>query len=818
MRRKRIWIVCVLLGVSLFEVYLVVAAQDRATPWPPPPVRRSADEAEAPPPRPVSDAGPPPKPAPWPPPPYRGPRTDATKPAPRPVAVQQAPSPIVPVAAEASSSGVVRAVGQEPALPPVTNAAAEEPKRDETPPPTFPPLPAVEPAAPRAPALPEPTPPVERKDTPPAAPNPLPAAPLEVAPPPLPATPVGPAPALVPDPVPAPSPVPAAPALPQVTAPAPAPTIRPAFPVAQGAAPLPAPVPEKLSAPIESEVSVAPPPPPGPRPRELTRVRPQSRPDTLVPTPVAPSGPEVLRAHSAVPAPVAPEATEPHGTTLPRIGTLTPDKIAAMAAVPAAWSFQTPRLLVEKRGPTTMQPGETRHFHITVRNPSEERLTGLLIEEALPPQVRAVGAEPAAVVREGRVSWTQPALGPREEITLIMTVQANAAVQMGQTTAVALTAVGGTPVLAGSVPTVAGSSPVAEVRPSVAALAVQMQGPANVGLGQPAVFKISFTNQGAQPLRNLKLFGLVPEGLQHPMGAQIEADVPELAAGATRTETLTTTARAQGKYTVQVRILSPAGGEASAQCAVEVSPSGLRVQQASGTRLAVGRETEVVFEVANQTGLPLRTVNVVCTLPEGVRFVKASDRGMYQETSRSVYWILDQLPAGQAKALAIIAEGKSAGQYAGEVVARAEGVPEAKAPATLAVEGFPELTINVADHENPLALGKTPIYEIKVANPGSAAATNVSVQVAFPEGLMPMQGHGPTRFAILPQEVRFEPLPHLPGLGQFVPVYKVSARAMRPGEHRVRVTVSSDQVRVPVTRELIVQVPAAPGWTPPGRN
>jgi uncharacterized repeat protein (TIGR01451 family) len=236
----------------------------------------------------------------------------------------------------------------------------------------------------------------------------------------------------------------------------------------------------------------------------------------------------------------------------------------------------------------------------------------------------------------------------------------------------------------------------------------------------------------------------------------------------------------------------------------------------------VGTEGELRFEVANQTGRALRQVGVVFALPDGVDFVVASDQGLYQANSRSVFWLLDQLVPGQTKAVALKVQGRKAGQLTGEVVARAEGVPEAKAATVVALDGAAELSVRIIDQENPLPLNKTTVYEIRVANTGSVPANSVVVRAVFPEGLQPQNAQGPTRFVVGSQEVSFEPLPFLPAQGE--QVYRISASGQKPGEQRLRVQVSSDQVRPGVTREHVTQVggeasPDRPGaaWSPPSR-
>jgi uncharacterized repeat protein (TIGR01451 family) len=497
---------------------------------------------------------------------------------------------------------------------------------------------------------------------------------------------------------------------------------------------------------------------------------------------------------------------------LPRFAPTAAAQVTAVNAVPPAWYFQTPRLLVEKRGQAALQAGETAYYLITVRNPSDEHVTGLQIEDALPREARAVAAEPAAAVKDGRVRWVPLALGPREQITFGLSVQALAAVQFGNTTSI----VGGQVVSRGAPGEIRAPTPPTS---STSPLTVQVQGPGSVPVGQNAFFKITITNQGREPLHKLLLRAFLPETLVHPAGQKVEADILELQPGETKTETLTVNAKAEGRCNVQVTLIAPNGSEATAQCILDVGGAGLKVLQTAGTPLQVGREGEIHFVVGNQSSQPLRQVSVVYVLPEGVDYFCASNRGGYQENTRLVYWLLDQMQPGQAQTLAIKVQPKQGGQFSGEVIARAEGLGEVKTPVNLVVEGFADLAISVVDQDNPLPLGKDTIYDIRVTNPGSAPARNVRLHVDFPAGLErlaaegPIQTTGRTSHNLGPRSITFEPVLLLPVQGTLI--YRFRARADQPGEQRLRVLVGCDGLRAPVVREHATQVqPAAAAASP----
>jgi hypothetical protein len=201
----------------------------------------------------------------------------------------------------------------------------------------------------------------------------------------------------------------------------------------------------------------------------------------------------------------------------------------------------------------------------------------------------------------------------------------------------------------------------------------------------------------------------------------------------------------------------------------------------------------------------MRNVMVADVLPEGMMFIDASDRGLFQANSRTVHWVVDQLPAGATKALIVRVNGTKAGQFQNVVSARADGIPETRSNGDLILEGFANLSLRVIDRDNPIELGRETVYEIHVQNPGTASASNVRLHVQFPAGLVPKNAQSHGRFSIERDAVTFEPILSL--APQASAVFRVSAVAQTAGrDQRVRFSVVSDETATPRTREISVLV------------
>jgi hypothetical protein len=94
-------------------------------------------------------------------------------------------------------------------------------------------------------------------------------------------------------------------------------------------------------------------------------------------------------------------------------------------------------------------------------------------------------------------------------------------------------------------------------------------------------------------------------------------------------------------------------------------------------------------------------------------------------------------------------------------------------------------------------VGGTEKYYITVTNQGSAPDTNIGVKASFEENLDYVSSNGPTQGKSEDvKSVEFEPLANL-GVGQKA-TWEVTAKAVKEGDHRTTVVMTSDAIQRPV--------------------
>jgi len=448
---------------------------------------------------------------------------------------------------------------------------------------------------------------------------------------------------------------------------------------------------------------------------------------------------------------------------------------------------QTPVLQVEKVGPATLNIGKPLRYEIVIRNTGSAPAMSVQVEEQIPAATRFVGSEPRPMNRGGLLVWNLGNLDAGVERRIQIEIQP---VGEGDLDSRAVVTFSTTSNLHSRV-----------TRPR---LTLVKTGPQNVQVGKPAVFQLQISNTGSGAATGVILHDHLPEGLRHTNGPDVETDIGTLGPGESKTITLETTAVKAGRFLNQAVVTGDDGLQALAQEPVVITEPLLTLQKTGPKRLYLGRNADFKIEVANPGSAPAENVQIVDTLPPEFEFVEASDGGKFDPATRSVTWNLGPLPPGQKQMISVKGLAKAAGDPVNQAVAHADGGLEARATATVHLEGVPALLLEVVDLEDPIEVGAETTYEIRVVNQGTSATTNLQIVATVPNGMTTRDANGPTSHRIQGQQVIYEKLPSLAPKADAL--YRVKVVGDQPGDMRFKVQMTSDQLRSPVYEEESTRV------------
>jgi uncharacterized repeat protein (TIGR01451 family) len=455
---------------------------------------------------------------------------------------------------------------------------------------------------------------------------------------------------------------------------------------------------------------------------------------------------------------------------------------------PRLEGVQSPQLSIQKFAPKEVQVGKPATFRVTVSNTGSTPACEVEVCDQVPRGARLVGTTPQAKrgVR-GEIVWTLGTIRPGEEVKVEMQVVPTAEGEIGSVATVHF----GADASARSTVT----------RPQ---LVVESKVPAKVMIGDQVTLSIVISNPGTGVATGVVLLERIPPGLQHPAGSELEYQVGDLRPGESRKLELPLVANRAGIVSNVIAARGDGDLQAHNECKLEVVAPQLDVVVDGPKRRYLERQATYQLSVTNAGTAAAKGVDLVAQLPPGLKFMSANNAGYYEESTRTVHWRLEELPANETGSVELITMPVEPGQHAIKLRGTADKGLVAEKEQPVLVEGIAAILFQVADSVDPLEIGGQTTYEVHVVNQGSKAAANVRMTIDLPAELKPLAAEGPTRYMVEGNRIRFDGMSQLPPKAETT--YRVRVKALKPGDLRARFQLSSDDMRTPVTKEESTRV------------
>jgi hypothetical protein len=339
---------------------------------------------------------------------------------------------------------------------------------------------------------------------------------------------------------------------------------------------------------------------------------------------------------------------------LPALPPLSPaaPQLPPQSAPPPQSTPQTLRVQPDIEVKQTIQPSTARgevRFLVEVRNVGTIPVQELTLRTRLPSGVTLLGADPAPERLHSSVSWSLGAFNSGASGTLRLVI---------------LTGGGEAQALPFSLSFQVSNNlsvPVVTPRGEVA-----VDGPAAASVNVPLTLKVTVKNPGAAPLNQGLLRIILPPGLSHPAGSDLENQLPSLGPGQTLTIPITLTPTREGNACVKLRLM-PSGGEAiEADHTVAVRQDPLSLSAGGPTFAKLRDVCTCSLDVGCNESTP-GSARLVAHLPEGIAYLRSNEGATYDPATHSVVWNLTDIGPARPQRLAL------------QVVARQIGVQQFRA-------------------------------------------------------------------------------------------------------------------------------------------
>lgn len=468
------------------------------------------------------------------------------------------------------------------------------------------------------------------------------------------------------------------------------------------------------------------------------------------------------------------------------------DPDAAMSAVPHTegdglpsqhTGTQSPQVDVHWVGEETLNIGQRSQCSLIVTNSGSSLVRNVVVEAAIPPGVDVVQALPSP--QSGTSRWSVGDLEPGQEHAIEMIVVPRERGDVALNAFVRFTGY---------------STSVFPVQEPM--LQMHVEGPDNLTVGEQTGYVITVHNPGTGVAQNVVIEARVPQGLQHRSGSVPRIDVGTLNPGESRQARLNLSAITGGNYRLAVRALADGGLRDEARADVSIAEPRLEVAIDGPDTGSMDKPAEYVVMVTNSGNVPSINVRAKYKIPEGFHFVHADRGGVMRQAEHLVDWFVGTLQPGETSEFHVTLTPGIAGTALHRAGVVSEHTSASMASHSVEVKGLPKLSLDVVTAGSSTAVGEETVVQIVIRNESGIAASKVGLFCELPSGLEFIAAAGPSEHLADNGVVIFRSLAGIePGETM---TYRVKARCVRTGDHRIRARVASESLSDPVNSEGVV--------------
>ena len=444
----------------------------------------------------------------------------------------------------------------------------------------------------------------------------------------------------------------------------------------------------------------------------------------------------------------------------------------------------TPQVTIRVRVSATAHPGKELEYRFSVQNVTAAAAHHVRVRAPVPSHCKLVRSnpEPDPTTREAQqMIWSLGTMerGGSKEITLVVVPDGT-----------------GDPECCARVQYEHGQC--VRTRLSQPDLRVRLLGPTQVLLNDLPKFQIEVTNAGQREATGVVLTNTLPDSLDFissnpsPKGDKnpFTWQLGNIPPGQTKRIECEALAKAIGSQVNKVEVKDGAGQQKQeATLRVNVVEPKLEMTLTGPHRRLLGRAAQYTIAVSNPGTAPANNVEVWSILPNKIEFVNATGGGRL--TGYDLRWKLGTLPPGARQVLQVTLETREMGHFEFWVNASADRNLFAKQKHETKFEGKSNLFADIEKTPDPLAVGKTGTYTLRLINQGSDLAKKVKTVLTFPPELKILEVKGTTQPKQEGQKVIVE-LEALAAKGEVT--VTVAAQALQPGEVRLRCEVTAEDL------------------------
>ncbi len=328
-------------------------------------------------------------------------------------------------------------------------------------------------------------------------------------------------------------------------------------------------------------------------------------------------------------------------------------------------------------------------------------------------------------------------------------------------------------------------------------LTILKEGPESAAMNSDVTYTITVTNDGTAPAEDVVITDIIPRGMSFDGSSEpVSFEVGTLDPGESKKVKLELRANERGTFCNESKVSASNANSASSEACTKIVQKDIDITKTGPAQTYIGKSATYSIRVTNTGDTELTDVVVRDSADRSTDIISADGADISGDSAK---WEIDRLGPGESRSFTVTIESDEAGTFCNEAsVSSKEGVSDS-AEACTEWQGFPAILMELVDMHDPLLVGETTTYKVRITNQGSAEDTNIGVRLMFPSQIQPMSASGATDGTVSGRSVSFAPYDTLEA-GQSIEFF-VEGKATGKGDARIKLELDSDLLRRPVSEE-----------------
>ena len=436
-------------------------------------------------------------------------------------------------------------------------------------------------------------------------------------------------------------------------------------------------------------------------------------------------------------------------------------------------------LLIEKSAPATVLAGVPFDYTYKVSNLTDATLENVKVSDRVTSNFAATDSMPKAASNSGGIAtWDLGNFAAKETKTI--TVKGGSAEEGIITTCGWAT----------YNPTVC-----QDIHVVKANIALTKTEPASVVICDPIPVTVTVKNSGSSALTGVEIADSLPAGMTSEGKSSLTFPVGNLAPGESKEFKYNAMASTTGSLTNMAKVTSTEGVTAEASAMTTVHQPVLAITCKAPDQQFRGRKFDVCYTVSNTGDAASAGSSLSVVVPAGLTVSGTTGNGMAKDGN--IVWDLGTIEAGASQNVcaSFVSTNGGSFEFAGSTKGACATVVSTSC--STKIVGVAAILLEKSDEPDPVEVGGTTTYTVKVTNQGSADDHNVQIVVTIAPELAPVSATDGG--VISGQTVTFPSVATL--ATKEAVTYKIVAKGVTAGDGHTIFNLNSDVLKKPINAE-----------------